>query len=390
IYKEYSDSAWNLWRGSQTPSVAAFVNSPAADIVARLKVAHEAAKKFKTEEAAALAAAEESGEELATELRQSCWRFSVPGLAMGGDSVDAAEHDIKVNILNYDGPLQSLAPRSSECARVQFGGEKADTYFGGYVDDLKEGPGVYVFAAGAFYVGTFKGGKREGRGVMLLPDGGLYEGELVADKFHGQGQYRYPDGSVYTGTWAAGAKHGPGVYWDTLKGCLRGSWSKGTLVGPAVYDQPAVHFEGEFVAGVPAGPGQFTLTSHRTLDMDKFAAAHIMDSGPTLRGKCEYAIPPGSGDEPKLDEEGAPIEDPDKPPLPAFPAYEGLTFRSTALPQSIADFEFPPAQGLPVPVPGVQRFRVPDGLGELVEDFATGYTGVEVTAATVGLPLYVA
>lgn len=32
-----------------------------------------------------------------------------------------------------------------------------------------------------------------------------------------------------------------------------------------------------------------------------------------------YSIPPGSGDPPKLDEEGNAIEDPDKPPLPAFP-----------------------------------------------------------------------
>jgi hypothetical protein len=64
---------------------------------------------------------------------------------------------------------------------------------------------------------------------------------------------RYPDGSVYTGSWGEGKKHGPGVYWDTRKGCLRGSWRKGTLVGTSVYDQPAIHYEGEFVAGVPAG-----------------------------------------------------------------------------------------------------------------------------------------
>lgn len=117
--------------------------------------------------------------------------------------------------------------------------------------------------------------------------------------------------------------------------------------------------------------------------MGACAAHHILATGPTLRGPGEYAIPPGSGargtayepsstaslatachlhvvneqgnrvlaavqavamslrtdgcapanttcthpphprpplgDEPKLDEEGQPIEDPDKPPLPAFP-----------------------------------------------------------------------
>ncbi len=54
------------------------------------------------------------------------------------------------------GPLRSLEARSCSCARVQFGGEKADTFFGGYHEDLKHGPGVYCFASGAFYVGHYK------------------------------------------------------------------------------------------------------------------------------------------------------------------------------------------------------------------------------------------
>ena len=43
--------------------------------------------------------------------------------------------------------------------------------------------------------------------------------------------------------------------------------------------------------------------------MDKFAAAHISDCGPTLRMKAEYGIPAGSGDDPKLDEDGNVIEE---------------------------------------------------------------------------------
>lgn len=192
---------------------------------------------------------------------------------------------------------------------------------------------------------------------------------------------RYPDGSVYTGSWAKGFKDGPGVYWDVCKGCMRGSWSRGVLKGHAVYDQPAMHYEGVFVQvgggrtrccvpsthvpretcvllppvptcapvpaaqllwcqdhaqltlrpctheharahthaqGVPAGPCHFTITSHRTLDLPKFAAAHILaEGGPTLRGGAVYSIPPGSGDDPELDEEGQPIEDADKPALPS-------------------------------------------------------------------------
>jgi hypothetical protein len=57
-----------------------------------------------------------------------------------------------------------------------------------------------------------------------------------------------------------------------------------------------VRFAGEFVAGVPAGPCAYTLVSHRTLGMGKFAAAHINDCGPTLRMDAEYSIPAGSGE----------------------------------------------------------------------------------------------
>lgn len=57
------------------------------------------------------------------------------------------------------------------------------------------------------------------------------------------------------------------MYWDTAKGCLRGSWVRGVLAGEGVYDQPAVHYEGTFVAGVPAGPCMFTVTSHRCGEM---------------------------------------------------------------------------------------------------------------------------
>lgn len=73
-----------------------------------------------------------------------------------------------------------------------------------------------------------------------------------------------------------------------------------------------------FSQGVPAGPCQFTVALHRTLDMPKFAASHILNSNPVLKGPAEYSIPPGSGADPELDEEGQPIEDSEKPPLPTL------------------------------------------------------------------------
>ena len=306
LYKEYADSAFNVFRGAGVDNVAAFIGQEPDTIINQLKAYLEATKKQKAAEAAAAAAAEESGEEITADPKPHVWRFRALGLNFGGDSLEAIEHDLK-NLFAFDGDLAPGAARDSDTSRSSF--PNGDTYFGSYADDVKHGPGLYAFATGAGYAGEYAGGKRHGRGVMVFPDGGTYVGEFVADKFEGQGQYRYPDGSVYTGSWAAGQKHGPGVYWDTARGCLRGEWKKGLLVGKGTYEQPALRFEGEFVRGMPAGTATYTLTGHRTLDMPCFAAQHIQaEEGPTLALPCAYGIPPGSGDEPQLDEEGQPIE----------------------------------------------------------------------------------
>ncbi|GIL89419.1 hypothetical protein Vretifemale_17222 [Volvox reticuliferus] len=360
LYKEYSDSAYNVFSEAKVDDAGAFVAQDPEMILTSLKSYLEATKAQKAKEAAALAAAEEDGEEVTTDLRPHVWRFRTLGLTYGGDSLEAVEHDIK-NLISFDGTLAPGDARTCATSRAAFA--NGDTYFGSYVDDVKHGPGLYAFASGAAYAGEYKGGKRHGHGVMVFPDGGNYVGEFVADKFEGQGQYRYPDGSVYTGSWEAGKKHGPGVYWDTARGCLQGEWKKGLLVGNATYDQPALRFQGEFVRGVPAGPATYTLTSHRTLDMPCFAAANIQSMrGPTLGLKCGYGIPPGSGDEPQLDEEGQPIEDPDKPPLPSHPKYEGLTYTAEELPDQVDDTVFPPDGGKPVPLPTVPAFSVATGL----------------------------
>ncbi|GFR40656.1 hypothetical protein Agub_g1241 [Astrephomene gubernaculifera] len=360
LYKEYSDSAYNVFRAAAVDDAAAFVAQEPETVVKALKEYLDTNKKQKATEAAALAAAEEAGEEVTTDLRPHSWRFRTLGLTFGGDSLEAVEHDIK-NLVSFDGELAPGAARVCATSRATF--PNGDTYFGSYANDVKHGPGVYAFVTGAAYAGEYAGGKRHGRGVMVFPDGGTYVGEFAADKFEGQGQYRYPDGSVYTGAWSNGQKHGRGVYWDTARGCLQGEWQKGLLVGEAVYDQPALRFRGEFVRGVPAGSASYTLTSHRTLDMPCFAAKDIQSmQGPTLSLPCAYGIPPGSGDEPQLDEDGQPIEDPDKPPLPTFPKYEGLTYTAEELPLQVEDTVFPPEEGKPVPIPSVPAFSVAAGL----------------------------
>ncbi|MEW5301992.1 MAG: hypothetical protein WDW36_004810 [Sanguina aurantia] len=365
LYKEYEDGAYSMFGSSGKANLASFVDGGDA-VTGALKTYLDAQKQAQAKQDAAVAAAEESGEDITVDVRPFQWRYCALGLSMQGESLEAADHDIR-NAISFDGPLAAGSARAATSARVQF--PNADSYFGGYLDDLKEGPGIYTFATGAAHVGMYGKGKRDGRGHMILPDGGAYEGEFAADKYHGQGQYRYPDGSVYTGSWAAGQKHGAGVYWDTSGGCQRGSWVRGVLSGQAQYDQPAYHFTGNFVRGVPCGPATFSICPHRSLNMPKFAAAHIIaDSGPTLTVTAEYSIPPGSEAEPPLDEEGNAVVDEDAAQLPSFPKYLGLGFTTVALPLGAeADVSFPPEQAGPVPLPKVPTFSVAAGLRGEVE-----------------------
>ena len=51
-----------------------------------------------------------------------------------------------VYISHITGPLTSGEVRTHPHARAVF--PNGDTYFGGYSEDLKSGPGIYLFAAG--------------------------------------------------------------------------------------------------------------------------------------------------------------------------------------------------------------------------------------------------
>ena len=59
------------------------------------------------------------------------------------------------------------------------------------------------------------------------------------------------------------------------------------------------------------------------------------------------------------------IEDEEKPPLPSFPNYDGLSYKAVMLPVKMMDISFPPEQGLVnnlVPISNVPSFDVVHGL----------------------------
>ena len=113
------------------------------------------------------------------QIRPSAWRYSVPAVFLPGESWNVEEYDVK-NVISYDGetgegigqkcgapfpgheaigthplmmansplegPLASGETRTHPHARAMFA--NGDTFFGGYSEDLKSGPGIYLFAAG--------------------------------------------------------------------------------------------------------------------------------------------------------------------------------------------------------------------------------------------------
>ncbi|CAF0934545.1 unnamed protein product [Rotaria sordida] len=75
-------------------------------------------------------------------------------------------------------------------------------YSGDWVDDVRTGQGVYVYAGGSHYEGQYKDNKKHGKGTFVWgPDtkyaGDKYTGDWVDDVRTGQGVYVYAGGSRY-------------------------------------------------------------------------------------------------------------------------------------------------------------------------------------------------
>ena len=76
---------------------------------------------------------------------------------------------------------------------------------GGFRAGRKHGKGVKIWANGDRYDGQFVEDRREGFGVYVFGRGPWagerYEGEFLNDRRHGHGVYRWTTGDVYTGPW---------------------------------------------------------------------------------------------------------------------------------------------------------------------------------------------
>ncbi len=131
-------------------------------------------------------------------------------------------------------------------------------YAGRCVDGLAEGEG---YAQGiAEYRGAFRAGRKHGRGTKRWANGDRYEGEFVEDRKEGSGLYTFGRGpwagERYEGGFLNDRRHGYGVYRWASGDVYAGPWEADRASGPATPMMLArAKFEQEARAAV-AKPGQ--------------------------------------------------------------------------------------------------------------------------------------
>lgn len=85
-------------------------------------------------------------------------------------------------------------------------------YFEGVFVDGRISEGIYLFANGVRYLGSFDDNLQfTGLGTLLYPDGSCYYGGFVNSMREGVGAMWYPDG-VYIGRWSNNMRHGDGFF----------------------------------------------------------------------------------------------------------------------------------------------------------------------------------
>ena len=108
------------------------------------------------------------------------------------------------------------------------GGER---FSGAYVNNRRNGPGVYTWPDGRRYEGEFRDDKRHGRGKFTAANGEVYTGDFRDDRAEGVGVQVFPDGRRHVGEYRDDRRHGRGIEYRPDQSVARsGTWERATLV----------------------------------------------------------------------------------------------------------------------------------------------------------------
>ena len=99
-----------------------------------------------------------------------------------------------------------------------------------------DGKGLFNFADGSVYFGTYKADLKHGKGVHVFANGDKYDGEYKNGKQHGIGVYQYANGDKYNGTWKDDKMDGYATYTMVRKGLFENGKLKQWIGGPKFND----------------------------------------------------------------------------------------------------------------------------------------------------------
>ena len=85
-------------------------------------------------------------------------------------------------------------------------------YKGLFINEKKEGKGIYKYNSGDKYEGEYKNNLRNGFGIYTYKDGYIYKGQWKDDKKHGKGILYFPNGEIYEGDFREGDFDGLGIF----------------------------------------------------------------------------------------------------------------------------------------------------------------------------------
>lgn len=112
--------------------------------------------------------------------------------------------------------------------------EDGSVYTGNFLQDVKDGPGEFMFASGIKLLGEWKNDILHGNVKYEHPSGIRYEGGWKNNTFDGQGTMIWPDGTEYTGKWCNGHRDGDGRMTWPDGTYYQGAWQNGNRNGKGV------------------------------------------------------------------------------------------------------------------------------------------------------------
>uniref|UniRef100_A0A3Q2QXP7 Radial spoke head component 1 n=1 Tax=Fundulus heteroclitus TaxID=8078 RepID=A0A3Q2QXP7_FUNHE len=138
----------------------------------------------------------------------------------------------------------------------------------------RHGVGKATLPNGDIYEGAYQNGKRHGHvgktlpsgeplvqllkiRIIIMPDGA---GSWVEDLREGHGVYTYPNGDTYDGEWQHHLRHGQGTYQYKDTGAkYKGTWVDGNMELAGEYIYSNHRYQGNFVNNRPLGPGKYVF-----------------------------------------------------------------------------------------------------------------------------------